>query len=78
MTDRESGKDTTATAMTSHNSPRKNPWNSQQGRDVGTAEPTCVQGTVDPHCMDEFGMATATPGEWLPNLDDAFDLDFDE
>ena len=34
--------------------------------------------TFDTHVTDEFGLAVARPGEWLPNFDDAFDLDFDE
>ena len=34
--------------------------------------------TFDTHVTDEFGLAIARPGEWLPNFDDAFDLDFDE
>jgi hypothetical protein len=65
--------------MTSHNSSHKKPWNSHQGRDVGTPGPRqCAQVATDAHCIDEFGMAIAKPGEWLPNFDDAFDLDFDE
>jgi hypothetical protein len=65
--------------MTSHNPSHQDPWICQQGRDVATPGPRqSTQGTTDAHGIDEYGMAIATPGEWLPNFDDAFDLDFGE
>lgn len=35
-------------------------------------------GAGDDLGVDEYGMAIAKPGEWLPDFDDAFDLDGDD
>ncbi|MGD8865995.1 MAG: hypothetical protein PVI01_00150 [Gemmatimonadales bacterium] len=35
-------------------------------------------GSTDTQVVDEYGLAIGRPGEWLPNFDDAFDLDFPE
>ena len=37
-----------------------------------------TSGTAETQVLDEYGLAIGRSGEWLPNFDDAFDLDFPE
>jgi hypothetical protein len=46
------------------------------GRDQGQEQRRATPGATDTQVVDEYGLAIGRSGEWLPNFDDAFDLDF--
>jgi len=64
--------------MAGHRQSQQGPIH-RSGNEQAVKEPRRhLPGTSDAHVIDEFGLAIARPGEWLPNFDDVFDLDFDE
>lgn len=60
------------------------PRQSQQGQTRHSAHDQAQEqrrratGSTETQVVDEYGLAIGRSGEWLPNFDDAFDLDFPE
>lgn len=52
--------------------------NRRSGHDQAQEPRRHANGVTDTQVVDEYGLTVGRPGEWLPNFDDAFDLDFPE